>query len=121
MEGVTGPWVALFWPTCINVWVWMRDRTQAAAEGRARECLQEKVCACVHFSGVAMCKYLRAGGCASKGGGTRDGEGTPTTATGSVLQVLERAETRAHFHSHRTLELSNQGSSLFVLPRVVRV
>lgn len=51
----------------------------------------------------------------------RYGEGTQTTATGSVLQVLERAETRAHFHAHRTLKLSNQGSSLFVLPRVVRV
>lgn len=70
MEGVTGPWVALFWPTRINVCVWVRDRTQAAAEGRARECLQENVCAWVHFSGVAMCKYLRAGGCESKGGGT---------------------------------------------------
>lgn len=32
-----------------------------------------------------------------------------------------RAETRAHFHAHRTQKLSNQGSSLFVLPRVVRV
>lgn len=120
LRAVTGPWVALSWPTCVNnVCVWVRDSTRAAAEGPVRECLQENVCVCVPFSDVTMCKYLRVCRCESEEMGREMGKGQQQQ--GLLFTFVRKSSVSAHFHSHRIPKLSNQGSSLLVLPRVVRI
>jgi hypothetical protein len=56
-----------------------------------RECLQENVCACVPFSDVTMCKYLRVCRCESNEVGREIGKGL-TAATGSGFQVRQKKQ-----------------------------